>query len=195
VFSTPTLTAEVICQQYAHRIYRIARRLLSNAADVEDVTQDVFLLVVRKLATFRGASDVSTWLYRVTVNAALEHRRKRAPQLAREIHTSLGDMEARGRPVASESRWGEEPDRQLLGREMEECIENAVRGLPEMCREAFVLSDIKGLPNAEIAALLGLSLAVVKHRLHRARLLLRDALRPHCAETLRQGDAGDPVTD
>ena len=89
-------------------------------------------------------------------------------------------MEDRGRPVSSESRWGEEPDRQLIGRETEECLEKAIHGLPSMYREPLVLADIKGMANAEIGELLGLSLAAVKHRLHRARLRLRDVLRPHC---------------
>jgi RNA polymerase sigma-70 factor (ECF subfamily) len=162
--------------------------MLSNHADMEDVTQNVLLQVVRKLDTFRGESDLSTWLHRVTVNAVLAHRRKQAPQLAREASASLQEMEDRGGPVASVSpcvaahqrHLQTEPDRQLLGRETKACIEEAVRGLPEMYRAPFVLSCIEEIPNAEIGALLGLSVAAVKSRLHRARLLLRDALRPHC---------------
>jgi RNA polymerase sigma-70 factor (ECF subfamily) len=178
MFATPTFTAEIICQQHARRIANIARRMLHHAADVEDVTQDVLLQVVRKLGTFRGESDVTTWLHRVTVNAALAHRRKRALHHAREVHTTLREMEDRGRPVSAESRWGEEPDRQLIGREMDESIEKAIRGLPSMYREPLILADIKGMANAEIGERLGLTLAAVKHRLHRARLRLRDALKP-----------------
>src|SRR5262249_12364215 len=161
----------------------------SNDADVEDVTQNVLLQVVRKLDTFRGESDLSTWLHRVTVNAALAHRRKQAPQLAREASASLQEMEDRGRPVSSLSSRGEEPDRQLIGREMKEVIEEAVRGLPKQYRDPFVLSYLEEMPKAEIGKLLGLSVPAVKSRLHRARLLLRDALRPHCEEAHRQGDA------
>jgi RNA polymerase sigma-70 factor, ECF subfamily len=185
----PTLTAEAIFRQHAPRIANLARRMLSNAADVEDVTQNVLLQVVRKLDTFRGEADLSTWLHRVTVNAALEHRRKQAPQLAREASASPREMEDRGRPVSSLSPWGEEPDRQLLGREMSEVIEEAVRGLPGKYRDPFVLSCIEEMPAAEIGELLGLSVPAVKSRLHRARLLLRDALRPHCEEAHREGNA------
>jgi RNA polymerase sigma-70 factor (ECF subfamily) len=185
----PNPTAEVIFHQYASRIYNLARRMLSNDADAEDVTQNVLLQVVRKLDTFRGASDLFTWLHRVTVNAALAHRRKQAPQLALEASTSLREMEDRGRPVSSLSPWGAEPDKQLLDREMKECIEEAVRRLPGKYRDPFVLSCIEEMPNAEIGELLGLSVPAVKSRLHRARLLLRDALRPHCEEAHRQGDA------
>jgi RNA polymerase sigma-70 factor (ECF subfamily) len=190
---TPALTAEAIFHLHARRIYHLARRMLSNEADVEDVTQEVLLQVVRKLDTFRGEADLATWLHRVTVNAALEHRRKQAPQRAREVCTSLQHMEERGRPVSSVSPWGAEPDRLLLSLEMKACIEEAVRRLPERYREPFVLSTIEGLPNAAIGKLLGLSVPAVKSRLHRARLLLRDALRPHCEGAHRQGDAGRSI--
>src|SRR5262245_351942 len=175
----PTLTAEAIFHQYARRIYNLARRMLANEADMEDVTQDVLLQVVRKLDTFRGESDLATWLHRVTVNAALVHRRKRAPQLARMANTSLRHLEDEGRPVSFSSREGAGPDRQVINRETRALIEEAVRELPEKYRDPFVLSDIEGLTNAEVGEMLGLSLPAVKSRLHRARLLLRDALKPH----------------
>jgi RNA polymerase sigma-70 factor (ECF subfamily) len=190
---SPALTAEVIFHQYAGRIYNLAWRMLSNAADVEDVTQDVLLQVVRKLDTFRGEADLSTWLHRVTVNAALTHRRKQAPQRAREASTSVRHLEDSGQPASPVSCWGAAPDRQLISNEMRECIEKAIRGLPQMYRDPFVLSDIEGLPNAEIGELLGLSLPAVKSRLHRARLLLREALGPHCEEARRPGDACRPA--
>jgi RNA polymerase sigma-70 factor, ECF subfamily len=173
------LTAEAVFHQYARRIYNLARRMLTSDADVKDVTQDVLVQVVRKLGTFRGESDLATWLHRVTVNAALVHRRKRAPQLARQAGTSVQHLEENGRPGGLSAPWGAGPDGQLIGRETRELIERAVRGLPEKYRDPFVLSDIEGLSNAEIGGLLGLSLPAVKSRLHRARLLLRDSLKPH----------------
>jgi RNA polymerase sigma-70 factor (ECF subfamily) len=189
----PTLTAEAIFHQYASRICDVARRLLSNDADVEDVTQNVLLQVVRKLDTFRGDADVSTWLHRVAVNEALVHRRKQAPRRAREACTSPRHLEDRGRPVSSVSPWGAAPDKQLIGREMMECIEEAVRGLPEKYRVPFVLSYIEGMPNAEVGELLGLSLPAVKSRLYRARLLLRESLMPHFEEAHRQEDTCRPI--
>jgi RNA polymerase sigma-70 factor (ECF subfamily) len=176
------LTAEAIFHQYAPRIYNLARRMLANDADGEDVTQDVLLQVVRKLNTFRGEADFATWLHRVTVNAALVHRRKSAPRLAREASASAKDMEDSGRPVSFTSLWAAGPDSQLIGQETRELIERAVRGLPEKYRDPFVLSDLEGRSNAEIGGLLGLSLPAVKSRLHRARLLLREALQPHFEE-------------
>src|SRR5438132_11956381 len=83
--TAPPLTAEQVFRDHAPRVYNLARRMLGNDADAEDVTQDVLLQVVRKLDTFRGESAFPTWLHRVTVNAALAHRRKRA---SREQHQS-----------------------------------------------------------------------------------------------------------
>jgi RNA polymerase sigma-70 factor (ECF subfamily) len=167
--------------------------MLSNDADVEDVMQEVLVQVVRKLDTFRGEADLTTWLHRITVNAALAYRRKQATRRAREVGTSLRDMEDRGRPAPFASPRQPGPDQPLLGRELRESIEEALRKLPDVYRELVVLSDIEGMPDAKIANLLGLSVSAVKGRLHRARRLLRDALSPHFEEAHRQGDAGRPV--
>jgi RNA polymerase sigma-70 factor (ECF subfamily) len=177
----PALTAEGVCRQYAPRISSLARRLLNNQADVEDVTQDVLLQVVRKLGTFRGAAELTTWLHRVTVNAALVHRRKRAPQLAREARASLDEVAGQGRrPAGRPPEAG--PVRQALDREARALIEQAVARLPEACRQTFVLAEMEGLTNPEVGAAQGLSVAAVKSRLHRARLLLRRALGPRHGE-------------
>src|SRR5215207_1268923 len=86
------LTPELVFREYAPRIYAIARRMLGNDADAEDVTQDVLLQVIRKLDTFRGDSAIGTWLHRVTVNAALAHRQKRANRQQREHQTPIDDV-------------------------------------------------------------------------------------------------------
>src|SRR5438128_7041313 len=83
------LTPERVSRDYGARVYNLARRMLGNDADAEDVTQDVLLQVVRKLHTFRGDSEFATWLHRVTVNAALAHRRKRAKRDEREVRDPL----------------------------------------------------------------------------------------------------------
>src|SRR6476646_6185079 len=89
--ATGELTPERVFRDYAPRVYNLARRMLGNDADAdaEDVTQDVLLQVVRKLDTFRGESAFPTWLHRVTVNAALAHRRKRAVRQGRQSGESL----------------------------------------------------------------------------------------------------------
>jgi RNA polymerase sigma-70 factor (ECF subfamily) len=182
---SPTLTAEAIFHQYTGRVCSVVRRMLNNEADVEDVTQDVLLQVVRKLDTFRGEAEVSSWLHRVSVNAALQHRRKQAPRRAHEVSTSREEMENRGRPVSAESPWGAAPDKQILGREAEDFIKEAIRGLPAKYRDPFVLAFIEEKPHTEIGKLLGLSRPAVKSRVYRARLWLQERLKPHFEEVAR----------
>src|SRR5450631_565187 len=88
----PPPTPEFVFREYAPRIFHIAKRMLGNDADAEDVTQDVLLQVIRKLDTFRGDSQLTTWLHRVTVNAALAHRQKRANRQKRETTEAAEDV-------------------------------------------------------------------------------------------------------
>ncbi|MBN9519111.1 sigma-70 family RNA polymerase sigma factor [bacterium] len=171
------VTPELVFREYAPRIYHIARRMLGNDADAEDVTQDVLVQVIRKLDTFRGDAQLSTWLHRVTVNAALAFRQKRANRQKRETNDADTDaIEAADGPV---NRWNVGPDEPVLAAEQAAVIEGAIGGLPTPFRDVYVLADVEGLPNQEIADLLGLSVPAVKSRLHRARLRMRDALAPH----------------
>lgn len=173
------LTPELVFREYAPRIYNLARRMLGNDADAEDVTQDVLLQVVRKLDTFRGDSQIGTWLHRVTVNAALALRQKRANRQKREGGEADEDALAASEPPTPGRRWTVAPDAPVLAAEQAEIIERAINTLPEPFRDVYVLADVEGLPNAEIGDMLGLSVPAVKSRLHRARLRMRDALAPH----------------
>jgi RNA polymerase sigma-70 factor (ECF subfamily) len=177
------LTPERVFREFAPRVYHLARRMLGNDADAEDVTQDVLLQVVRKLDTFRGESSFPTWLHRVTVNAALAHRRKRANRDEGRVADPLDHFDADGLHAAPVKRWTVRPDQPVLEREQRQAIEAAIARLPEMYRDVFVLADVEQLPNAEIGDALGLSLAAVKSRLHRARLMMRDLLAPHFEES------------
>jgi RNA polymerase sigma-70 factor (ECF subfamily) len=150
--------------------------MLGNSTDAEDVTQDVFVQVVHKLPTFRGEAALSTWLYRVAVNAALAFRRKKT---VRDEHRSydpreylLGDGRFQGRV----RRRVVTPEQEALARELHERIESAIARLPAAYRNTFVLADVDERPAAEIAASLGLTVGAVKSRLHRARLLMRASL-------------------
>jgi RNA polymerase sigma-70 factor, ECF subfamily len=176
------LTADQVFRDFAPRVYNLARRMLGNDADAEDVTQDVLLQVVRKLDTFRGESAFPTWLHRVTVNAALAHRRKRANREQRHAIEPLDEVLSNGHPGYTMKRWSVSPDQPILDAEQHRLIEEAVARLPEVYRDIYVLADVEGLPNAEIAEMLELSVPAVKSRLHRARLMMRDALAPHFEE-------------
>jgi RNA polymerase sigma-70 factor (ECF subfamily) len=156
--------------------------MLGNDADAEDVTQDTLLQVVRRLDTFRGEAEFTTWLHRVTVNAALLYRRKAAQRHERQAGAPLEFLLEGGVCAFPGRTQPPEPERQALNRETQELIEQAIAGLPSLYRLVYVLADVEGLPNAEVADLLCLRLAAVKSRLHRARLLMRAALVPHFEE-------------
>lgn len=176
-------TADQVFREHAPRVYHLARRMLGNDADAEDVTQDVLLQVVRKLNTFRGDAALPTWLHRVTVNAALAHRRKRGTRMAHQSNEPIDAVLNDGYQSASSGRpWSVSPDQPVLDAETHELIERAIAKLPETYRDVYVLADVETLPNSEIAEMLGLSVAAVKSRLHRARLMMRDALAPHFEE-------------
>jgi RNA polymerase sigma-70 factor (ECF subfamily) len=181
--SVPPPTPEELFRDYAPRIYHLARRLLANEADAEDVTQEVLLQVLRKLNTFRGEAAFPTWLHRVTVNAALAHRRKQAIREERRLPDPLEQLQhGNGSHAAPVRRWSISPEQLALDRETQEQIERAIAQLPEGYREVYVLADVEGLPNAAIAEMLELGVPAVKSRLHRARLMMRNALAPYFEE-------------
>jgi RNA polymerase sigma-70 factor, ECF subfamily len=175
------VTPEEVFSAHAARVYNLARRMLGRDADAEDVTQEVLLLVVRKLGTFRGDAGLTTWLHRVTVNAVLCHRRKKVSRPEFQTAASLDHFTSSGRDDSA-GPHSTSPDRRLLNREASQLIERAIAGLPATYRDPFVLSDVEQFSNPEVADLLGLSVAAVKSRLHRARLRLRDALAPYFEE-------------
>jgi RNA polymerase sigma-70 factor (ECF subfamily) len=184
----PPLTPEQVFHDYAPRIYNLARRMLASNADAEDVTQDVLLQVVRKLPTFRGEAAFPTWLHRVTVNAALAHRHKKAAREQHHVHDPIESFTEEEHHRSPVRRWrtlaASSQEAQILDRETHQLIEQAIHGLPELYRDIFVLADVEGLPNADIAEILHLTVSAVKSRLHRARLLMRNALAPHFEEIL-----------
>lgn len=184
----PPPSPELIFREYAPRIFHLARRMLGNDTDAEDVTQDVLLQVVRKLHTFRGESALPTWLHRVTVNAALALREKRSNRARHE--SSTGDeaaLDAAASDPAGHIRLNHPhpqstPDDVMLAEEQRDLIESAISKLPPSFRDVYVLADVEGLPNTAISEMLELSVPAVKSRLHRARLRMRDLLAPHFEE-------------
>lgn len=173
------LTPERVFREYAPRVYHLARRMLNNDADAEDVTQEVMLQVVRKLDSFRGDSAFPTWLHRVTVNAALGLRRKRARLEEDRVYDPLDDFSEDGHHGRTMKAWPIQPELLVLNAEQRQQIDQAIAKLPTMYRDVFVLSDVELLPNQQIAELLEMSLPAVKSRLHRARMMMRDFLAPY----------------
>jgi RNA polymerase sigma-70 factor (ECF subfamily) len=175
----PGLTPEKIYHEFAPRVFNIARKLLSNDCDAEDVTQEVLLQVLRKLSTFRGDSAFGTWLHRVTVNAALAHRRKRLAHAERFVPHPEDDLLEDGQRPSHARPWVARPEEEIVDRETHQLIARAIGRLPASYREVFVLAEVEGWANAEVAEQLGLSLSAMKSRLHRARGMLRESLAPH----------------
>jgi RNA polymerase sigma-70 factor (ECF subfamily) len=176
------MTEEEIFCKYAPRVYNLARRMLGNDADAKDVTQDVFVKVLRKLSTFRGESAFGAWLYRVAVNTALNYRRKRAKRKTYSLTEPFQEFAENGDHRNPVRRWAPNPEQLALDREAHQMIEKAIGQLPEIYRDPYLLADVEGLSNADIAEVLDLSMAAVKSRLHRARLLMRNLLAPYFEE-------------
>src|SRR6516165_3031864 len=125
-------SAEEVFHEYAPRVYNLARRMLNSDADAEDVTQDVLLHVVRKLDTFRGESAFPTWLHRITVNAALAHRQKRANRQKHQVSDPLEHFLENGHHTRPIRPWSVEPQQHAQDRETHQLIERAITGLPEI---------------------------------------------------------------
>lgn len=167
---------EALLDRYGGWIYRVARRLLNDPRDVEEVTQDVLLTVVRKIQTFKGEAAFSSWLYRIAVNAAYQRlRAKRArPEVSLEPFLPVFDDE--GRYIEPVVDWSSKLNDPAVAGETRAAIERSLSRLPEEYRVVIQLHDVEELPNEEVAVTLGLTVAAVKSRVHRARLFLRQEL-------------------
>ncbi len=157
------------------RIQRYLTRLVS-AQEAEDLTQEVFLKVGRSLADFRGEAQLSTWVYRIATNAAIDRVRSRSFRQT-EALAELDEEACEPDCVTDPPLL---PDEQVMLKEMYECFGSYLADLPAAYRTVFVLGDLEELPNREIAEILGLNLDTVKIRLHRGRVMLLKQLRQHC---------------
>jgi len=156
---------------HKRRIYSLCLRMVGNVAEAEDLTQEAFLQLHRKIATFRGDSAFSTWLHRLTINVVLMHLRKRGLSLV-----SM-DEAMEPAPEGNPGRSFGAADLTLAGSIDRLALERAVGHLPAGYRLIFVLHDIEGYEHNEIASMLECSIGNSKSQLHKARLKLRDALR------------------
>jgi RNA polymerase sigma-70 factor (ECF subfamily) len=171
---------ERLIERHAPRVYRVALGITRNAADAEEVVQDVFLTLFRKAEAFEGRAALGTWLYRVAANAALVRRRpKRArAEVSLEEHLpAFGDDGHRaGDRTWLLADWSGTPEAEFLQGEHRRLLEAALDRLPEAYRAVLALRDVEGLSNEAAAAALGESVPALKSRLHRARMLLREML-------------------
>ena len=170
-------TFDALFRQYFQKVFRQATHLLRNAAEAEEVVQEVFLAVYEKAHTFRGEAAFTTWLYRLTTNAAFSRlrRRKRSHEVA--IEDYLPQFQPDGhhlvRPVVD---WSANLEERLADAQLQQLLRQAIELLQPMDKVVLVLSDFEDLSNKEIGEALGLTVLAVKARLHRARLFLRGQL-------------------
>lgn len=165
-------TFSSIVEQYTDYAYNIAYRMVNNPADAADVVQDAFLSAYRARDRFRGDAQVTTWLYRIVVNAALQKiRKERKPQKVNEAN--VDDIEV--------VDWSPGPESQTLNTELRDQLEAAMGTLSDDLRTAVVLRDIEQLSTEESAQVVGVSIPAFKARLHRGRLALRQQLNAYVA--------------
>jgi RNA polymerase sigma-70 factor (ECF subfamily) len=167
---------EFLVTRYESKVYRLAVRMLRNPQDAEDALQETFLQVFRGLAGFEGRSKFSTWLFRLATNVCLMRIRHREtePSKLLPLEDYLPKLEEGDSPQMMD--WADRPEDALLSKESREKMMEALDKLPAEYRAVFILRDIEGFSNAETGESLGISVAAVKSRLHRARLALRGML-------------------
>ena len=157
-----------VVENYTDFAYNVAYRMLRNVEDAEDAVQEAFISAYRAFSTFKGQSKVSTWLYRIVVNACLMKIRKDKSRVKYLVETGYND------DVIQD--WGNDPEEAAVNSELREVVEINLQGLAPELRAAVVLRDVQGLSTEEAAQSLGLSIAAFKSRLHRGRVLLRKSL-------------------
>ncbi len=158
---------EEIYKRHHRRVYAICLRMLQRTSEAEDLTQDVFIQLYRKIGSFRGDSAFTTWLHRMTVNQVLMHFRKRTVKYERT--TEEGDTPVQ--MVAGTSN----PERMRIIDKI--AIDNAIEQLPKGYKNVFVLHDVEGFEHEEVARILGCSVGTSKSQLHKARLKLQKLLK------------------
>jgi RNA polymerase sigma-70 factor, ECF subfamily len=167
------------------RVYALCMRMTSNSTEAQDLTQDAFLQLFRKIGSFRGDSSFSTWLHRLTVNIVLMHfRKKRHPEISLD-ETFDSDDDSTSQKIEIG-----EPDLRIRGTIDRLLLERAVEHLPDGYKLMFVLHDVQGFGHEEIAKILGCSVGNSKSQLHKARMRLRELLTRRIRRARRKRAVG-----
>jgi RNA polymerase sigma-70 factor, ECF subfamily len=170
---------EVLYNLHKRRVYSLCLRMTTNTAEAEDLTQEAFLQLFRKIGTFRGESAFSTWLHRMAVNVVLMRLRKKGLQLVPTEETVETEEETPKKELG-----GQDPV--LAGSIDRLQLEKAVDSLPPGYRTIFVLHDVEGYEHNEIAGIVGCSIGNSKSQLHKARMKLRELLKTSRTEKVNR---------
>ena len=166
---------EALYNLHKRRVYSLCLRMTTNTAEAEDLTQEAFLQLFRKIGTFRGESAFSTWLHRMAVNVVLMRLRKKGLQVVPLDETTEAEDDAPKKDFGAQ-------DAVLTGAIDRMQLQKAVQSLPPGYKTIFVLHDVEGYEHNEIAAMMGCSIGNSKSQLHKARMKLRDLLKMSRAE-------------
>jgi RNA polymerase sigma-70 factor (ECF subfamily) len=170
---------QALYDKHKRRVYSLCLRMTANTAEAEDLTQEAFLQLYRKIATFRGESAFSTWLHRLSVNVVLMQLRKKSLPVVSLEESTQGEEDTPKKDFGAE-------DLALAGSIDRLQLQKAVDDLPPGYRMIFVLHDIEGYEHNEIATIVGCSIGNSKSQLHKARMKLRDLLKMNRAEKAEQ---------
>lgn len=170
---------EVLVRAYGGRMLAVSRRMLGSEEDAQDAVQEAFLSALKAIGQFERQSKLGTWLHRIVVNVALmklRSRRRKPGALIDDLPPKFLDDGHQAQPAVD---WRDTADVALLKSETRALVRQCIQQLPEIYRTVLILRDIEELDTDESARLLGVTVAVVKTRLHRARLALRTLLDQH----------------
>jgi RNA polymerase sigma-70 factor (ECF subfamily) len=174
---------QAIYDKHKRRVYSLCLRMTANTAEAEDLAQEAFLQLYRKIGTFRGESAFSTWLHRLSVNVLMHLRKKSLPVVSLEETTQNTEEDSPRKDFGAD-------DVALSGSIDRLQLQRAVNDLPPGYRTIFVLHDVEGYEHNEIASLVGCSIGNSKSQLHKARMKLRDLLKMNRAEKAGKSRAG-----
>jgi RNA polymerase sigma-70 factor (ECF subfamily) len=171
------LALNELAREYGPKIHQLALRYLRNSEDAEEITQDVLYKVFRSIQTFRGDAALSSWIYRITFNAAMSRLRAAKPASGPIDGTRNAENEDGSAVMSHEpADWSNLADEQVFRRQLRRRIFDAILGLPAIYRAPVMLRDIQGMSTEEASAMLHVKDQTLKSRLHRGRVILRKQL-------------------
>ncbi len=174
---------EQFVRQYSGRVLATARRLLGNEQDAQDAVQETFLSAFKAMGQFAGSAKLSTWLYRIVVNAALMKLRSRRRRPEESIDALLPSFDAQGEWMSKVTSWDMSSEQLLQRQQIRTLVRRCVDSLPDNYRSVLLLRDIEELDTEEAADLLGITPNAIKIRLHRARQALSTLLKQELCGT------------